>query len=616
MTPDLMLAATRWPSNAELIRDLADKLGYLEPDKLTLDPTFGLGIFWKLWRPHPGMLITHHRPDDGLDFRSLPYPDRHFKQIAYDPPYCVDAETEILTSQGWRTWSTVQEGDLAYTLDHVSGLAEWAPVERKVVLRPEQREVLAMEGSGHSSLTTLDHRWPIIRRSGTRAFATSETLRSDDVVPTAAPYPAPIDPKYSDAFVELVAWFWTEGTLDRGRAGIPSNYGNIVQSHVVNDANCARIRAAFTAEFGADHGPFPRLGRIADGTPRWREAVDGHKAVFWFSSDLGALLTAEAPGRVPTFDFLRSLTTAQLELFIMISLMADGHTRAGRAALGQKSRAAAEAFQFACILSGRSTSIHRRSDDHMWTVTVKRRQRFKPSRNSPSRSSHRGLMWCVTTCNGTWLARRHGTVYFTGNCSEGGAATSTMRDYAERYGRDTVASAAFAVQLLVNDGLTEMWRLIDEGGVVLVKVMDYIWNADLWLGTHWTTTWAIELGFVVEEELRMYDISAGAQPFLSACINCGLPILRRKDHVTWTDRKRSLGGGPSSTCRLGDGMPGDVPHAPDPDAKTQDHAAYSCLSTMLVLRKPTGKRPRQYRFADFAAIDPTRLALTTTKETP
>lgn len=85
--PELVYSATKWPSNAELIADVA-RLGYLKPDVLTLDPTYGRGTWWKQWQPD--CLVKHDRKIDGSDFRDLPYPDDTFHQIAYDPPYvCV-----------------------------------------------------------------------------------------------------------------------------------------------------------------------------------------------------------------------------------------------------------------------------------------------------------------------------------------------------------------------------------------------------------------------------------------------------------------------------------------------------------------------------------------------
>jgi hypothetical protein len=80
-----VLAAKNWKTNGHLIADVA-KLGYLRQDWLTLDPTYGEGTWWKVW--HPNILICHDRYRlDGVDFRNLPYSDKHFGAVAFDPPY-------------------------------------------------------------------------------------------------------------------------------------------------------------------------------------------------------------------------------------------------------------------------------------------------------------------------------------------------------------------------------------------------------------------------------------------------------------------------------------------------------------------------------------------------
>lgn len=81
---ELVKAATPWPTNAHLIKACA-QLGYLKEEWRTLDPTYGQGRWWVLWRPDD--LVTHNRKVDGSDFRCLPYPDGAFDAIAYDPPY-------------------------------------------------------------------------------------------------------------------------------------------------------------------------------------------------------------------------------------------------------------------------------------------------------------------------------------------------------------------------------------------------------------------------------------------------------------------------------------------------------------------------------------------------
>jgi len=354
--------------------------------------------------------------------------------VFLDPPYCVDMDTEILTGRGWKHRAELFPTDEALTLDHEGdGTTRWEHITAIHDFPAEQREMLSMESVEHSSLTTLNHTWPVFRsiRSGKRRtrvprWATSTTFRSDDCVPITAPHSGfPIIPTHTDALVELVAWFWTEGTLDRQRNGDKGNYGNVCQSTLVNPQNCERITAAFTAEFGPPVKSFPRMGKAPDGIARWRFAIDGHKGVWWFSTGLGGILATHAPNRVPTMAFLRSLTEAQVNLFVDVSMKADGWG----SAMAQKDRAATEAFLVAVTLAGKAASFglhHSGEKCPMWTVRIRKSQAMWPHRLRRV-ILHDGPVWCVTTPSYTWLARRRGTVWWTGNSAEAGRNNALYR---------------------------------------------------------------------------------------------------------------------------------------------------------------------------------------------
>jgi len=79
-----LLAATAWVSNADMIRACAG-VGYLRSEWLTVDPTYGRGAWWRIWRPDD--LVEHDLAIDGVDFRQLPESDDHFDAAVYDPPY-------------------------------------------------------------------------------------------------------------------------------------------------------------------------------------------------------------------------------------------------------------------------------------------------------------------------------------------------------------------------------------------------------------------------------------------------------------------------------------------------------------------------------------------------
>jgi hypothetical protein len=354
------------------------------------------------------------------------------------PEFCVDEPTEILTSQGWKRYTDITIGEPVLTLNHDTAMSEWKPLQR-VNVYPGSREMVGIESKTHSSLSTMDHRWPVernwnVRQVGKRSFrrtrrtwTTTGTFQQQDYVPTAAHCSdLPTEPKYTDAFVELVGWFWTEGCISRNRDGSRARTVSISQSVTVNPDHCERIRSALRRSLGPPIGAQRRSGRSPEVPPAWRETRAGQTAIFNLNAEAGALVQSCAPNRVVTHEFLISLTQSQLESFIQTSLWADGHTRTRsyEQQLAQKNQAAAESFQFACILAGYATSsvtrpVMTKYGYGMTVVSIRRQRRFMLSKGTHTRHQVEGIVWCPTTENGTWLARRNGKVYFTGNCGWG-----------------------------------------------------------------------------------------------------------------------------------------------------------------------------------------------------
>ena len=72
-----MLAIGQARTSAELMLDVVE-LGYLDRTMVTLDPTWGLGRFWKRWRPDHlvGSDLDPAKSPIGfpVDFTELPWP--------------------------------------------------------------------------------------------------------------------------------------------------------------------------------------------------------------------------------------------------------------------------------------------------------------------------------------------------------------------------------------------------------------------------------------------------------------------------------------------------------------------------------------------------------------
>jgi phage portal protein BeeE len=328
---------------------------------------------------------------------------------------CVDAATEILTRRGWLRHDQVTTDDTCLGLDTDTGLAEWQPVQSVHVYDDGPYEVTRLGSGTHSSVSTGNHRWPVMlsgRSAGYNGWAwkTTDTLPTDARICAAAPVAAPVTAKWSDALVELVAWFWTEGWHN--------HHGSVViaQSQAVNPENVARIRAALTEVFG------PAGELQVRSRPSWREDHDERDHVhFRINAKAGRMLLEHAPGKIVSTEFLATLTRAQLELFYQVSIDADGTWRpAGRGAVMlQKDLRRLEAFQVMCALTGRSGVIDGPSKAGMWTMCVQVTPWRKPKGHPEYVSQETTpLVWCVQTPTRSWFARRDGTCYFTGNTVE------------------------------------------------------------------------------------------------------------------------------------------------------------------------------------------------------
>lgn len=85
-----VLAADRYASNGELIAACA-RLGYITAESYTLDPTWGRGTWWQVWRParlEASDIDPAKSPTgESVDVTALPWPDGTFDVVAFDPPY-------------------------------------------------------------------------------------------------------------------------------------------------------------------------------------------------------------------------------------------------------------------------------------------------------------------------------------------------------------------------------------------------------------------------------------------------------------------------------------------------------------------------------------------------
>jgi len=325
--------------------------------------------------------------------------------------WCKDESTEILIrGRGWLRHDEVQIGDFALTLNHQTGMSEWQPVLDIYRADVVDEPMLSMESSAHSSLSTAEHRWPVIKGNGAREWTTSrDGFRKRDRVPVAAPCASlPDTPKYSDSFVKLVAAYTADGSLLHYKSG--TEYARIVK---FDSAEIAELRSVLADVYGRSVSEHMHPTRTCTGTS------------FVLHADETAFLTAVAEGasKIVSRSFVESLTEAQLHLFIdaMIRL-GDGGIFNGARMLFQVEPERLDAFELAATLAGYKVMRGRRNQQTgfgtsplYWLRIGDTLKTFTPHSLRQEWVDYTGVVWCPTTTNRTWFARRNGHTYFTGN---------------------------------------------------------------------------------------------------------------------------------------------------------------------------------------------------------
>lgn len=333
--------------------------------------------------------------------------------------WCLSMDTQIYSrTRGWVNQDELSIGDLVLTLNHDTGISEWQPVQHIYRADVVDEPMLQMEGQNHSSLSTMEHRWPVIKGSkkisgSRRRWTTSqEGFAWLDRVPIAAACGGiPVDAKFTDDFVRLVAAYTSDGTI-LYRDGIDQRPAIRIakfQQHEIDE-----LRRVLESVYGYRVArEYAHPTRTADGIA-FVLNVDEAEALFDVTDDYKAV----------TLQFVNALTQSQLELFLSSMIdVGDGVTSKNARIFFQVEPERLEALEHAAILAGYAVrrGIREKNKDSFsqrplhWISISRSRMSFSPMDNNPEHTTYTGTVWCPTTANGTWFARRNGTSFFTGN---------------------------------------------------------------------------------------------------------------------------------------------------------------------------------------------------------
>ncbi len=379
-----------------------------------------IGINSRITLP-PGIELEVQRGGDGYD--PLPLIEHH---------NCVDEETELLSRKGWLKWNELKKNEEIFTLNKETGKSEWKKVEDIFKRSVKNKELISIKrkNGSFSALTTKDHKWLVSTPWSKFKYywKTSEELKNAYRIPRAVKNgELPKEKFYSDEIVELIAWIMTEGHFCKsGGINITQNLG----------PKADRIRKLLSKT---------NL-RWSQWHPQKNKDREKFHTTFHIFKSSAFKLRKLAPDRTPLLEFLLKLTEKQLGLFVETSLDGDGtRVNNGKRTFYQKSLKRIGIFEIACALLGQATNT-RFIDNHgrdLWAVELLQVPHLQIRRTERKLKKYTGVIWCPHTENGTFLAKREGGVYWTGNTQMARSALTQALDqvkYAYPYGRGTPSS--------------------------------------------------------------------------------------------------------------------------------------------------------------------------------
>jgi len=418
---------------------------------------------------------------------------------------CVDEETEILTQHGWKRYSELHEGDMTLGLDRVRNLIVWQPVQRVNVY--EYDGFLIEWADDIDALTTPNHRWLAERRIGgsrnyIREMVRTSKAEGEEVAVSQLTRGSRLvlgggNPRcfahvsiYSDEFVELLGWWISGGSLDETESGTELSF--VCQLNSVKPEHVAEIRG-LQSYFVARGETFTEQAELPNGMTRW-----------YLGTELTSRLSAVAPGKKPTFDFLLSLTYGQAVRLFDVLLAANEACGCGEEVRHQDWPERRAFFQaLCCMLGKRTTSYHNIRGNGVIGIYSCNTTYIERTRSKEV--EYTGKVWCPTVETGLWFARRRGNTYWTGNSPVTIMSGAKIRD--------------------LERGANKVWAVPENAKVWNLEI-----SGDLKASVeHFKSLKKamLELGSVPEEVLG--DIQPGASVSGVAMALKYLPIMEKRD---------------------------------------------------------------------------------------
>jgi len=337
---------------------------------------------------------------DGLDYKEL---KQNIQELVFNlnigsrwGGQCVSEDTECLTENGWKKYSEIENEKIA-TFNMSNGKIEFLKPER-IASYDYDGYLVRLKNRTQEQLITPNHR--VVRKkfnSDVFEFTEAQELsafKTPILIPLAGE--TENNKEIDDNLVKLLAWLVSEGCFSDGQRERVMIYQSEKHQKKCNEIRRILRNLGFKWDETKKKSGFSKIPCIRfrlnqDSSRKIRNLIDSKK--------------------IP--DEIKKLSKRQVKLFIDTYVKGDGFVeKNGRTRIVTKDLDVKNSIQELCSLCNYGSTNSLR-ENGVWQVNIIRNP--VASITKLDRIRYKGKVWCPTTKNGTFIARRKGKVFITGN---------------------------------------------------------------------------------------------------------------------------------------------------------------------------------------------------------
>ncbi len=332
---------------------------------------------------------------------------------------CISEDTEILTTEGFKSYKEIKTSDKVYSFNMLKGCIEKTKIEEIFIYPYENRSMVNLKNDNTNQLLTLNHKVIMKeefreQKDGSRKWHSPENWSWNyaNNIKNYGKYNLPLGSVY-DGFLtegvdyaELLGWILSEGHFQKDTNAI-----NIYQSSV-NKEKVDMIRDLLN-RMNIKHSEYKRKRKYVYKHKGEQEYIE-HQ--FYFSGKIVDSIKDIIPDKKPTKILWDLKYEEKLALFNSL-MLGDGCKKGNKngeyTAFYQKDKEFLEWFQVLCHLIGKQARINL----NKWVVEVHHNPNTQlQARHLKDRIvNYVGKVWSIKTTNMSYIARRNGNIFITGN---------------------------------------------------------------------------------------------------------------------------------------------------------------------------------------------------------